>query len=741
MNSRLRRLGIAIALFAIVAAFFWRITLTQQYDWVWGPDLATQVMPWFQEQARSWHDGRFPLWDPYLWAGQPLLGQAITGAAYPLNWLLFHLPLQDGSISMAALQWYFVFVHFMAAAFCYLLCRDLGRSRVASLAGGLVFALGGFMGNTGWPVMLNGAVWIPLVFLFQLRAMRAQNIYGNAALSGLFLGLAWLSGHHQIPMYTAVAAGGIWLYFVFRKHRFDWRIATAAATAMLFTGLTGALQVLPTYEYGHLAKRWVGTPEPLAWNQPVPYSIHETYDLKPGNLLGVVFPNMHAQFDPFIGVVALILALIGIVCCWRDGRVRLMAAVGIGGMLYALGQHSVFQGFLYAVIPTFDKARTPSVAVLIFEFGAAVLAAFGLDRLRDPEGTARPRWAAWAALGFGAFVVALYEALTFANKMQFPSEDGMLVTGFLSLLLAGLLFAWMGGRLTRKQGCTLLLLLLLMELGNDYENAFADRTGKGRGSWLAQMRANQDVAWFLKQQPGFQRANIAGGAFVANWGAWHGVEMWGGYLASVTSNLLSFEFHKPEARLLYGVAYTIAGESTPDAGEQVFAGQSGLKVYRNAAAFPRAWAVHKLVQADDAGAANLVMMEHLAEMRNQAVMLGTPPALDSCPASDSVELVQHSGGWASIRANMSCGGMVVLSDTYFPGWHALVDGRPAEIYEVNAAMRGVLVPAGQHTLTMRYRPSSVIWGAILTVIGILAALAVWLRGGRSASDAARPDSA
>jgi hypothetical protein len=500
MNFDFRRLSVALALFAIIAAFYWRITLTGQYDWVWGPDLATQVMPWYQEQARSWHAGTFPLWDPYLWAGQPVLGQAITGAAYPLNWLLFLLPPRDGVISMVAMQWYFVIIRFMAAAFCYWLCRDLGRSRVASLAAGLVFALGGFIGTTGWPVMVNGAVWIPLVFLFLLRAVRGEsqitNRFGNAALSGLFLGFAWLSGHHQIPMFTAVAVAATWLYFLFRQRPIHWRTAGAALTAAVITGCTGALQILPTYEYGHLARRWVGTPEPLTWNQPVPYYIHETYDLKPGNLLGVVFPNMHAQFDPFIGVVALTLALIAIACCWRDGRVRLMAAVGLGGLLYALGQHSVFQGFLYAVIPTFDKARTPAVAVVIFDFGAAVLAAFGLDLLRDADGGTGPRppwirWAAWAALGFGAFVVALYQALTFANHMEFPGEGGMVFTGFLALLLAALLFACASGSLTRRQACTLLVLLLLMELGNDYENVFADRTGKDRGAWLAQMRANQ----------------------------------------------------------------------------------------------------------------------------------------------------------------------------------------------------------------------------------------------------------
>ena len=162
----------AAVLFLCIAGFYWKLTLTRQFDWMSGPDLAEQVLPWFQVQAHEWHVGRFPLWDPYLWAGQPLFGQAQPGAAYPLNWLLFLLPLQNGHIAGWALAWYFVVIHLMAAWFSYLLCRDLGRSRAASLAGGLIFSLSGYLGNTSWPQMMNGAVWAPLVFLFQFRAAR-----------------------------------------------------------------------------------------------------------------------------------------------------------------------------------------------------------------------------------------------------------------------------------------------------------------------------------------------------------------------------------------------------------------------------------------------------------------------------------------------------------------------------------------------------------------------------------------
>jgi uncharacterized membrane protein YfhO len=71
---------------------------------------------------------------------------------------------------------------------------------------------------------------------------------------------------------------------------------------------------------------------------------------------------------------------------------------------------------------------------------------------------------------------------------------------------------------------------------------------------------------------------------------------------------------------------------------------------------------------------------------------------------------------------MACDGMVILSDAFYPGWRARVDHRPAGVYEINGAMRGVAVPRGKHTVTMRYRPVSVYLGAALTLLGILGAL-------------------
>ena len=88
----------------------------------------------------------------------------------------------------------------------YALCRDLGRSRLASVLGGIVYSLAGYVAYTDSPQMLHGAIWAPLVFLFLFRAERSESgvdggqvgnlphSVGNAVLSGFFLGVSWLVG-------------------------------------------------------------------------------------------------------------------------------------------------------------------------------------------------------------------------------------------------------------------------------------------------------------------------------------------------------------------------------------------------------------------------------------------------------------------------------------------------------------------------------------------------------------------
>jgi hypothetical protein len=200
--------------------------------------------------------------------------------------------------------------------------------------------------------------------------------------------------------------------------------------------------------------------------------------------------------------------------------------------------------------------------------------------------------------------------------------------------------------------------------------------------------------------------------------------MRGGKLASVTYNVLDGDYFGLTAQKMWGVAYTIAAKPGPNLGDEVFTAASGLKVYHRPDAFPRAWAVHELVSVANEQESNVQIGRDPAGFRHKATIFGTPPPVENCDGHDRVELSEHLPDRLAIRADMSCGGMIILSDAYYPGWRARVDHRPAEIYAANGAMRGVLVPPGSHTVTMRYRPVSVYAGAGLSLIGLGLALGV-----------------
>ena len=82
----------------------------------------------------------------------------------------------------------------------------------------------------------------------------------------------------------------------------------------------------------------------------------------------------------------------------------------------------------------------------------------------------------------------------------------------------------------------------------------------------------------------------------------------------------------------------------------------------------------------------------------------------------------HEPNHVRITAKLECKGLVVLSDPWYPGWRASVDGHSSEIFEVDGGVRGVIVDRGDHTIVMRYRPLTVYLGAGLSFLSLLLVL-------------------
>lgn len=712
LAKRLSWLAAPALLFVICCGFCWRLVLSREYTWLGSPDLIDLEVPRLQFQASQWRQGAFPLWDPHQWCGQPFLGQ-VVGAANPVNWPLFLAPSKSARIPISALHWYFVAIHFLGALFAYALCRDLQRSRAASVAGAIVFALSGFFGRNTWPEVMGGILWIPLVFLFLLRVLRGRQATLSAALCGLFLGVSWLSGHHEIPIYLSWIVAVIWLYHIMADPGSRMRLLKLGALALLIAILTSGLQTVPGYEYARLAQRWVGTDHPVTWREPIPYSVDAMYSFHPGYLPSLLVPSLATNIDAYLGLVAVSLALFAVLSQWKERWVRLFAAVAILALLFAMGKYNLFHGILYALLPLFGKARTPGRLLCFTDFAAAPLVAYGLDGLLA-------RSAAWAArriaLALAVAGGAVYAVTLAVSTLRlFEPNENVAVAGLVALLLAGLLLAWQKRTVGARLVTTALVALMLVEYGM-VTGVFTDRADPERGKYLPKLTAYDDIAAFLRKQPDLVRINFDD---TFNFGDWQGIDSLRGFGASVTLNLFQLDWPAPRTQDLLGVTYTVARAPARPGQVLVFQGASGFNVYRNPNAFPRVWTVHQTKPALNADAVRTAMSDPAFDARTTAPMVESAPALETCGTPDDARMSERAANTMTIQARMGCRGLLVIADTWYPGWEATVDGHPAPILQPYFALRGVVVDAGAHNIAMRYRPRSVLLGALMTAAGIL----------------------
>ena len=706
-------------LFGLMVLAYWRILLTDQYSWLNGYDLSSQVMPWLQFQAGEWHAGRMPLWSPYEWGGQNLLGQGQPGVMNPLNWLLFGAPLRRGWIRQGVLHWWFFLLHFIGALNLYWLVRSLGTGRIPAVFGGLCFGLFGFLGSNDWPQMISGLIWAPLVFLFLLKSESSDRPWREASLAGFFLGLAWLSGHHQLPIFVSLSV-----------------LATAVALriypAMLsfaIAGLIAAPQLLPGLAYGKLAIRWVGMESPVGWQDKVAYFVHEQYASIPASLLSILLPGAETHTSLFLGSTALVLAIWAIRSQWERRVVRLFLGLGIGAVLYALGRFGGFEPLLYSLVPMIEKARSPSMAAAIFTLSFAVLAALGFESLRlthTHKSMARLHWI------FAGAVIGLFSVAKLIPANQSQLEQRWFGVAFVSLLIGFAYFALQNGKITSRQFSVLLLAAVMIEASNMTYFDMGNRHDKNVPNLLEPMSHHQDVREFLATRPGPVRITVDDQAIKFNFGDWHGIEVMGGYLASLTRTHSEVDWFRPRTLQLAGIGYHVGPTSRAEGSKLVFEGEGGINVWEYPdAVFPRAWlSSATLSYRNPSELATLLETDTLN--LNQTTLTQTAVAgLEVCPAG-AVTLLKHDPGQVQISAQANCKSLLVLADSDDPGWSVTVDGQSAEKITVFHALRGVVVPKGNHRVEWSYSPSGFRPGLAFAGLGLvlIAGLQFWNPKGR-----------
>lgn len=90
------------------------------------------------------------------------------------------------------------------------------------------------------------------------------------------------------------------------------------------------------------------------------------------------------------------------------------------------------------------------------------------------------------------------------------------------------------------------------------------------------------------------------------------------------------------------------------------------------------------------------------------------------PSAGTARLVSYGAERVVAQASVRDRSLLVLTDVFYPGWMAMVDGRPAPIERVDYLLRGVALPPGTHRVEFRYQPASFRAGWIVSLLALLA---------------------
>lgn len=158
-----------------------------------------------------------------------------------------------------------------------------------------------------------------------------------------------------------------------------------------------------------------------------------------------------------------------------------------------------------------------------------------------------------------------------------------------------------------------------------------------------------------------------------------------------------------------------------------------VKIYQNLDVLPRAFLVSEWEQVADAAAAVTLMGHPSFDPTRQAVVSGGQLAVRSGQSAVShlhspVSILAYHPEYVTMTVDAAAPALLILTDAYYPGWQASLNGEPVPIHQVNGLFRGVFVPAGEHQVEMVYRPESWERGRVISLVTILlwsGGLALW----------------
>lgn len=747
-----RRAG--YALLAIAVGLVFLPVLLHPSEVLYSPrsDLLSFIHPYRALQNATLAEfGRMTLFDPTSFAGVPLAGDPQAALFYPPNWLHF---LDYGGEGEAFHGW-LVVLHLLVGGWGMIWWLGPARfSTAARVAAALVLVLSG---KWIYHVIVQGhmaflpVMWVPWQCGLVERLAERPDARRGAALA-VMTALVLLGAQPQIVLYSQIIVAVWTLFVVFRPTE----VSPPAARSQFFAVVGMAVMVA----FGLASvSLWPMIADLDLWvrGEGLVYAMAAERALTPAQLLDFVWPAAAPQVHepvPWAGWLALPLALFGLTSK-RSGRLALFVIVGMLLMAwYSLGALGGLHGLLYTVVPGFDLFRIPPRVFLLLGPLLGLGVAVGIEALGQERGDRRADLmaCALALLGcLGATYVGWAKAWPLALGWSLPA---MIVWTpwprplrlALPWLVCALLF------LDHARAIAPLIETRSLEdaLG---DNPVAERLAApfGEGRVLAfNWRARADLSVLpatyttragLESLRGFNplipRATweyLQRGVARGEPEPRPGVTI---RTFSIESrrhlDLLNVRWVVTNAPLqLEGLALRETFEAIrvfhyqlPDA----FTTLRQSFVYENLERMPRA----ALVRSARHVASQRDAIEAIRDLDpRREVLVEDERLVARYPGDFEPVAVQHRADAILLELDAGEGGYLLLSELWYPGWRALVDGEPVEIHRANAIFQVLKLASGRHRIELEYRPGAYVWGLRISAVSLMAVLAaLWVSRSRA----------
>jgi hypothetical protein len=699
-------------------------------------DVVFQEIPWRKAVREAVKNGRLPLWNRFVLAGEPLLAVQQPAFFHPATWIGFLLPLAQAWTFEMALR------YFLALLCAYLFLRDLACGDTAALLGAAGWAFCDYLVfYLGYP-LTPAAAPFPLLLL-GLRRLVSVGDRRSIGLAVVALLLILSSGHPETLLHT-VAGGGI--YFLFelgfagKGQRLRPFLLALLAGALTF-GISAVLllplaEALPHTQEQFVRQNWFA-------HIRKSYPIWETLRHGASNAMPCLFgtsgkgETLAGFVEPssYAGSVLWPFALVGLV---RSRRKEKWPLLVIGVLGIAMGARVPGIADAVSALPLFDIGLNDRM-VFLAAFAIAGLAALGLETSLEPSSR---RLLAAGAAGGGVLLSAFYVFRLRWHIEALNMPPGYFAYRFLLQLLplvlaAGLWWVFFrNGRIGLAAATVLALLLVQRRL----EEGEVYPTCPSR-AFYPPLKALDVIP---RKAP--DRFTAAGFTFVPNMAALYELEDVRGYEAMTFKPLFDTfglwcvhqpvwfnrvdDLTRPFLSFL-NVRYALAatGHPPPPGWKVLFRGAEG-QLFENPGALPRAFVPRSLRYEPDPGR-QVALMEAIRDFGVEGVVGEASPPTKRREAQDngeaSVRIASYEPQRMVLEVDAREPALIATSVTAWPGWRLSEDGGSSRLVSYNHAFLAFRVPPGRHTAVLRYLPASFVAGSAISTVTLVASLFLLLR--------------